>query len=203
MAFSIENHRLMRDGAAVQFTATPNMGGVVDTRYLIMHYTAGMTLAGAVTWFVRPDAEASAHLVIDRNGAIVQMVPFNRIAWHAGRSQWGELIGINKFSIGIELVNAGKLKRRENGDWVNWANNVVPANEVVVMTHRDETTPAGWQVYPEAQLDVAIEISKALNERYGFDDVLGHEDISPRRKVDPGPSFPMTSFESRVMGRNA
>ena len=118
--FSIQNHSLLNAGAAVPFTATPNQGGVVRPLYLIMHYTAGTSASGAISWLANPEAKASAHLVVDTNGAVTQMVRFNRVAWHAGRSNWGDLEGMNQFSIGIELVNAGKL-RRVAGKWLNWA----------------------------------------------------------------------------------
>ncbi len=129
------------------------------------------------------------------------MVRFNRIAWHAGRSSWGDLEGLNQSSIGIELVNAGKL-RRVAGKWLNWAGRSIPDAQVIEDTHKDETVSAGWQVYPAEQIEAALDVAIALHRTYRFLDVLGHEDISPRRKVDPGPAFPMRSFASHVIGRN-
>jgi N-acetylmuramoyl-L-alanine amidase len=76
-----------------------------------MHYTAATTAASATDWFLRPIAQASAHLLIDKDGAITQFAPFNIITWHAGTSIWHGLIGMNKYSIGIELVNAGRLSK--------------------------------------------------------------------------------------------
>lgn len=201
MAYAIVNHRLQQDGGPVAFVATPNQGGVVKPLYLLMHYTAGTTASGAINHLKNASAKASAHLVIDRNGSITQMVPFNRVAWHAGASSWGELQGMNQFSIGIELVNAGKLKRRADGKWVNWADNVIPDSQVMELTHKNESQPAGWHVFPAAQLEVAADVGIALREKYGFVGVLGHDDVAPTRKVDPGPAFPMISFESKVMGR--
>ncbi len=201
MPFSIVDHRLHQDGAAVKFVATPNQRGVVKPNYLIMHYTAGTTASGAINHFAKASAQASAHLVIDRDGTVTQMVPFNRVAWHAGKSVWGDLQGLNQFSIGIELVNAGKLKRTADGTWLNWANRPIADSEVAEMTHKHESRVAGWQVYSEIQLEVAVAIGIALRLRYGFLGVLGHDDVAPNRKVDPGPAFPMISFESLVMGR--
>jgi N-acetylmuramoyl-L-alanine amidase len=169
--------------------------------YLIMHYTAGPTLEGAVGWFLKPEANASAHLVVGRDGQIVQMVAFNRRAWHAGKSSWGNLDGMNQYSIGIELVNAGKLRKRSDGKWINWANNVIPEDEVTMATHKAETTEAGWHEYTEAQINAAIAAASLLNVVCHFTDVLGHEDVSPGRKVDPGPLFPLNSFRSIVLGR--
>jgi N-acetylmuramoyl-L-alanine amidase len=200
----IVNHRLeaTEKSEKISFLATTNQESGITPLYLIMHYTAGMTLDGATTWFQNPIARASAHIVIERNGRIVQMVDFNKRAWHAGKSDWGHLDGMNAYSIGIELVNAGKLSRTSSGAWVNWAKNVVPDADVTVARHKDETSDAGWHEYTKEQIEVALEVASTLHEKYKFKDVLGHNDVSPRRKVDPGPLFPMLSFRSRVLGRD-
>lgn len=198
----ISNHLLVAEpGRAVSFQRSPNQSSPMSPLYLIMHYTAGVGLDGAVSWFLNPEAQASAHLVIGREGSIVQMVPFNRKAWHAGKSVWGNLEGLNQYSIGIELVNAGKLHRRADGQWANWANNIIPPEEVAVARHKDETEAAGWQEYTDLQIKTAVEVASLLNASYHFTDVLGHEDVSPGRKIDPGPLFPLNSFRSLVLGR--
>jgi N-acetylmuramoyl-L-alanine amidase len=199
--YEVKKHLLHKDGAAVRFVNSPNGGSTVRPLYLIMHYTAGTTASGAIAWFENPAAKASAHLVIDRDGAVTQMRAFNRSTWHAGKSSWNELEGMNAFSLGIELVNAGKLKKTDAGEWVNWAGNRIPAAEVIVATHKHETSPAGWHIYTPEQIATVTEVGLALHAAYGFLDVLGHEDISPGRKVDPGPAFPLLSIQSRIMGR--
>lgn len=139
-------------------------------------------------------AKASAHLVIGRNGRIVQMVAFNRRAWHAGICRWGDIEGLNAYAIGIELDNAGRLQRRGDGAWVHPASGrVLPASEVIEAQHKAEARPAGWHAYTKAQLRAAAAAARALHDRYGFIDVLSHDDIAPGRKVDPGPAFPMAS----------
>ena len=199
----IEKHRLVRGESRfnVQFRESPNRGGALKPRFLVMHYTAGMGAGGAITWLCDPQAKASAHFVIDRvTGAVTQLVDGNRVAWHAGQSEWNGLQGLNQFSIGIELDNAGKL-RREGGKWVNWAKRVVPDEEVVELTHKHETSPTGWHTYSAIQIEAALEVALALHAAYGFEDILGHEDISCGRKTDPGPAFPLSSFAARVLGR--
>ena len=198
----IRNHRL--EGTAeerVTFQKSPNQSLPIKPIYLLMHYTAGITLDGAVSWFLNPAAQASSHVVIGRDGAIVQMVAFNKKAWHAGESAWDKLHAMNQYAIGIELVNAGKLRKRGDGKWENWARNVIPDSDVTVATHANETIATGWHEYTEAQINAAIQLASLLHASYHFTDVLGHEDVSPGRKTDPGPLFPMNSFRSRVLGR--
>lgn len=201
MVYDVQSHRLRQAGKPVPFQESPNKGGTVRPLYLIMHYTAGTSADGAIKWLADARAKASAHLVVDRSGSVTQLVPFNRVAWHAGKSRWNELDGMNAFSLGIEIVNAGKLRRNERGQWVNWASNIIPDEEVTVATHKNESFATGWQIYTQEQLDAVIEIGLALNDEYDFLDVLGHDDVSPGRKVDPGPAFPMTSVQSKIMGR--
>jgi N-acetylmuramoyl-L-alanine amidase len=196
-----DQYLFLDDDNQVPFDESPNQSGSIQQMYLIIHYTAGTTLDGAVSWFKKPESKASAHIVIGTDGSIVQMVRFNKKAWHAGRSHWGELESMNKYSIGIELVNAGKLVKRADGKWINWANNVIADSEVVELKHKHDDQVAGWHIFPEIQINTVGEVAQALHNKYSFDDILGHDDVSPGRKVDPGPAFPMISVRSRVLGR--
>ena len=198
----VDGARLRNDnGELVEFIRSPNQSAGLDPRLLILHYTAGLTAQSAINWFSNRDASASAHFVIARNGAITQMVGLDRRAWHAGESRWGNRVGTNRWSIGIELVNAGKLRRTEAGEWISWASVKIPPEEVLVAQHKSETTPAGWHVYPEPQIAAALSVASALHAHFRFEAVLGHEDVSPGRKLDPGPAFPLASFAGRIIGR--
>lgn len=198
----VKNHMLHFDnGDQCDYSETPNKSGSVNPLYLIMHYTAGTSFDGAVTWLTKKEAKASAHVVIGRAGEIVQLAPFSKKAWHAGKSSWGELSSMNKYSIGIEMVNAGKLQRRADGAWINWAKKAIPDEEVVLLTHKNESLEVGWHIYTEEQINAAIDVAAALHMKYEFVDILGHDDVAPTRKVDPGPAFPLGSFSSVIMGR--
>jgi N-acetylmuramoyl-L-alanine amidase len=201
VTFTVKKNVLLQNGNPVTFVPTKNMGNAVRPLYLIIHYTAGTTAASAINHFAKPGTPASAHLIIDTNGDVTQMVPFDRVAWHAGISEWGDIKGLNRFSIGIEIVNAGKLKKNEAGDWLTWSKHKIKPEDVTVATHDNERTPSGWHMYEAIQIDQVSEIGSALHEYFGFLDVLGHDQISPRRKVDPGPAFPMTRVKSQIMGR--
>lgn len=179
------------------------MGKVIKPLYLLIHYTAGTSASGAEEWFKNPASQASSHLIIDRDGAIIQMVPFNRRAWHAGESKWGELTDINTHSIGIEIVNAGKLRKRSDGTWLSWANKPIANEEVTLATHKNEQRETGWHEFTEAQIQSTLEVGILLAAKYELIDVLGHDDVAPKRKVDPGSLFPMPSIRSRILGRDA
>lgn len=198
----VKNNLLFDDlDQAVVFRKSPNHSPGIKPLYLIVHYTADTSLEGTLAWFSDTAAQASAHLVIDRDGRIVQMVPFDRRAWHAGKSRWGELEGMNQYSIGIELVNAGKLRKRSDGEWINWSGKVIPAAEVTLAKAAGEETECGWQEYTAVQIEALLQAALALHAACEFADILGHDQVAPGRKVDPGPLFPMSSFKSRILGR--
>lgn len=196
------DHRVHRtEKNAFDFVPSPNLGGALTPEYLVMHYTAGRTARESIDWLANRRARASAHVVIDRDGEITQMVPFDRVAWHAGQSAWEGRVGLNRWSIGIELDNAGRLIRR-NGQWWHWTGSKrYDDKEVLEAVHRNETGPSGWHTYTPEQLESALELASVLVAEYGLRDVVGHDDISPGRKSDPGPAFPMGSFRARVLGR--
>jgi len=198
----IKNNLLFNEnGSQVDFVPTPNKGGIYTPQYLIMHYTAVTTFESTLNHFQNPNADASAHLLIGRDGRITQFAPFNVVAFHAGKSQWKGLVGLNHFSIGIELVNGGRLNKSGDKFICPVDQRNVPADEVIIAMHKNETKDAAWHAYTSEQLEAAMEISMLLVKTYGLKDVAGHDDIAPLRKSDPGPAFPMNSFRSMVMGR--
>ena len=192
----IINHRLHHDdGTPYAFRASPHTGPVIKPRWLVMHYTASANAAGAITWFADPQSKVSAHIVIARDGTITQCVPFNRKANHAGKSSWKGVEGLNSHSIGIELDGYGYLGEIGPGKW-KFSGRAIPDSDVVVATHKFGSPRGGWPKYPQAQMDAAQELARLLVKEYGLEDVIGHDDISPGRKQDPGPSFPMESFRA-------
>lgn len=197
----IVQHRLQNDdGEPFAFVESPNRGGKLEPQYLVMHYTAGGTATGAIRTLTDPAAKASAHVVIARDGEITQLVAFDEIAWHAGRSRWQGLDGLNRHSIGIEMDNAGVLDRQE-GRWRAWFGAHYKDEDVIEAVHQHGGAPRGWHTYTPAQLDAAIALGRVLVENYRLRDIIGHDDIAPGRKLDPGPAFPMASYRSALMGR--
>ncbi len=197
----IIQHRLLgADGRPYPYRPSANTGGPIRPEFLVFHYTAGASIEGAVTQLTRKGTGVSAHLVIGRDGRIIQLVPFDTMAWHAGRSSWQGLTGLNRYSLGIELVNAGRLLKEEGG-WRTWFGTEIPPEEVLVAAHRHDPRPAGWHRYSEAQLAAALQVAEVLMDHYRLKDLLGHDDIAPGRKQDPGPAFPMAEFRRRLLKR--
>lgn len=152
-------------------------------RFLVVHFTSGATAESSIEFWRTPAAKgACAHIVIDRDGTVYQCRPFNMTCGHAGKSKWRGFDGLNACSIGIELANAGDnevLAKR----WTK-----LP---LVSAKHKKGGPVQKWEAYPLAQQAACEAVAKALVARYNLDDVVGHDDIAPERKNDPGPAFPM------------
>ena len=198
----IEQHRAVHDdGTACAFVRSPNQGETLEApSVLVVHYTAGRNAQSSVNWLTNARAKASAHCVIGRDGAITQLVGFDRVAFHAGRSVWNGRPQLNRWSIGIELDNPGPLVRTGQL-YRTWFGAAVETDDVFVGRHKHGGPEQGWHVYPTAQLDALVELASALFETYPLREVVGHEDIAPGRKRDPGPAFPMGNFRSLMLGR--
>ena len=192
-SFSIVNHRLMGDGV-VHLACVKNTRKLEGPDMIVLHYTAGTSAESSSIFLTRPDVSASAHLVIGRKGEVFQLVPFHSEAWHAGKSWYAGRGGLNRYSIGIELDNLGKL--RFSGDlFVAECGRVVLPDEVYTDCSGDH--PTYWHRYTERQIRVLQEICSLLEETYPIRDVVGHSVITPR-KIDPGPALEFAFSELQV-----
>ncbi len=196
-AYRVVGNRLYAGKSPVEFRPSPNVGGECSPRWLVMHFTAG-GFEGAVETLCSPSAKVSAHFVIDEDGRVVQLVPLDRVAWHAGPSEWRGDRQMNTHSIGIELANYGELAGRP-GAW-RFGRRAVPDERVVVARHKNGGPAVGWHTYPTAQITAALDVAAALHSAFEFEGIVGHDDIAPTRKTDPGPAFPMKTFEATVLG---
>ena len=192
-SFSIVNHRLMGDGV-VHLACVKNTRKLEGPDMIVLHYTAGTSAESSSIFLTRPDVSASAHLVIGRKGEVFQLVPLHIEAWHAGKSWYAGRGGLNRYSIGIELDNLGKL--RFSGDlFVAECGRVVLPDEVYTDCSGDH--PTYWHRYTERQIRVLQEICSLLEETYPIRDVVGHSVITPR-KIDPGPALEFAFSELQV-----
>ena len=126
---------------------------------LILHYTGMKSGIGAVKKLCNPDAKVSSHYVVDEAGKIFELVPCEYRAWHAGRSIWRGRENVNDFSVGIEIVN--------------------PGHEY------------GYRKFPKKQMGAVVELCKTILKNHPIEqrNVIGHSDIAPARKMDPGELF--------------
>lgn len=186
-------------------TPSPNYSGVINPKFVVMHYTAGWTAESAIKTFSSSTSRVSAQITIDRDGTVYQHVPFNVKAWHAGPSQYMGYSGLNAHSIGIELVNPGFLRKSGEG-YIDKVGNKYGRDRVgPVVAAKYPKAGSGtfyWPVYPKAQLDAARDVIAHAAKHYNILAVVGHEEIDTRGwKTDPGPAFPMMDFKKLINNR--
>lgn len=127
---------------------------------IILHYTGMVSCDAALERLCDKHSKVSAHYLVDETGRAHRLVPEEKRAWHAGVASWKGATDINARSIGIELAN--------------------PGHEF------------GYRAFPEAQIAALIDVLKDIQSRHAVapENVLGHADVAPRRKEDPGEKFP-------------
>lgn len=171
----------------------------ITPAFIVIHYTAGASALSTAAYCSNKSSGVSYHAIIDRDGFIYQLVPFNRRAWHAGESSFGAYTDINSHSIGIALSNWGMLRRYPRANIAAWPNaytRFLPQNTPVIDAfHKNFPAADGlkcptWEAYPLRQLWVLRNLIFELLNRYPIQYIVGHDDIAPLRKTDPGPAFP-------------
>lgn len=202
--WSISKGILQLDGSSVEQIPSKNSSGkfAKTPKIAVIHFTAGGSARSSAEWFRHPqNSNSSAHVVIGRDGTVIQCVDFGKVAWHAGKSSWHGISGLNRHSIGIELANWGAL-RSASGGWVTSTGKAIA--EPFMGVHRNgnpdgSRRPIGWEPYPAEQFEAAKGVVGALIEEYGINEIVGHDDISPVRKSDPGPAFNMARFRACML----
>jgi N-acetylmuramoyl-L-alanine amidase len=126
---------------------------------LVLHYTGMYSGEAAIERLCDPAAKVSSHYVVEQDGRIFQLVDEAQCAWHAGLSSWRGVQNLNAQSVGIEIVN--------------------PGHEI------------GYEAFPAVQMHSVLELSQAIVARYNIlpSQVVGHSDVAPLRKIDPGELF--------------
>lgn len=198
----IENHRLR--GAV--YAPSPNHGGPIVPRFIVMHYTAGWEAQSAIDTFANPNSKVSAQITIDTDGTIYQHVDFNVRAWHAGPSSYAGYNGLNSHSIGIEFVNPGFLRKLADGRYVDAYDSIKDPSELgPVIAAKYPRVGSGtfyWPAYTKAQIEAGERLVEELIGAYPIIDIVTHEEIDKRGwKTDPGPAFPMNRFKRLLRDR--
>ena len=139
-------------------------------KFLILHYTGMKTEKAAINRLTDIESRVSAHYLIKQNGEIITLVPDLYTAWHAGKSVWKNYTSLNKDSIGIEIVN--------------------PGHDI------------NYKKFSKIQLAALVRLSKFLIKKYRINlkNILGHSDIAPERKKDPGEKFPWKLLSKEKIG---
>jgi N-acetylmuramoyl-L-alanine amidase len=139
-------------------------------KFIIFHYTGMKKESEAISRLTDIQSEVSSHYLIKNNGEIITMVPESYIAWHAGKSSWGSYKSLNKNSIGIEITNPGH--------------------------------DFNYKKFTKKQIISLLELSKFLIKKYKINlkNILGHSDVAPERKKDPGEKFPWRHLSQNRVG---
>ena len=138
-----------------------------DIKFIIIHYTGMQSKIESINRLINPKSKVSTHYLIDRNGKVLNLVDDKKIAWHAGKSKWMNYVNLNKNSIGIELVNRGHSIKYEE--------------------------------FTKIQIKNLIKLCLILKKKYNIKrtNILGHSDIAPLRKKDPGEKFPWRKLKKK------
>lgn len=153
---------------------------IIQPKYVILHHTVSRDLEKTVAFFKERDV--SVHFVVGKDGKIVQMADCNRKCWHAGKSTWGKLSGLNSYSIGIEVVNMGPLKKKGDKFFDYYGveyKGPVHARKGLGYEYWEAITPEAER----AVLDLCAYIHDTWN--IPVENYLGHYEIAPDRKNDP------------------
>ena len=142
-----------------------------DIKFIIIHYTGMQSEVAAVKRLKNLKSKVSCHYLINRKGKVIRMVDDTNIAWHAGKSRWKNFVNLNKNSLGIELINKG---------------------------HQ-----FGYQAFSDQQIKSLISLCKILKKKFRIkkENFLGHSDIAPLRKSDPGEKFPWKKLNLHGLGK--
>jgi N-acetylmuramoyl-L-alanine amidase len=189
----IQDHLLIGDNIE-QIHNWKNKQAIKHLEGIIIHYTAGASAQSSVRYLSDPTKKVSAHLVIDRDGSIFQLVPFNIKAWHAGKSSYLGRKNMNDYTIGIELQNYGPLTK-DGAYFYTWFKKKVPITQVWTEPGKHHNTY--WHDYNLLQLKTVRNICELLIKKYNLKYIAGHSDITTR-KQDPGPAFPLDDFKNMI-----
>lgn len=175
----------------VPFQSSPNSGGGITPKIIVLDFTKSRTMMGTVRWMTGAESQSSCHIVIGRDGKCVQMVPFNAKAWHCGESIYNGRRKCNEFAISIELCNWGQIFAK-NGLYQTNAKTCVNDCDVVRLHHKLlGNAMSYWESYSDEQIRVCIDLCSALKVKYNIEAIVEQSEIATPygRCLGPGPAF--------------
>ncbi|MBB4302334.1 N-acetylmuramoyl-L-alanine amidase [Rhodobium orientis] len=200
MEFQIKNHRI----EGIPFQAARWTGGTITPIIIVCHDTASrLDPLSAARYLQDNTSKVSVQFVVERDGHVTQLVACNKRANHAGKSTYHGRQYCNGFSIGIEIVNPGIMQDAGGGKARAWYGKTFDIEEYGIREVSTREHGSGfWMPYPEAQIEAVEAILVACVNKYStIKDVTTHWYVSPGRKVDTNPLFPLGHLKSRAFGR--
>ncbi len=171
---------------------------------IILHYTAGGSMAGTVNYLASPKSpKVSSHFIVDRKtndkfpSGIVQMVSCADRAWHAGKSEWQGQKWLNTVAVGIEICNWGPLTKKGNR-FLNWAGSKYHKKYPEPVYINDKY----WEPYSDFQYETVAALCSMLIDKFpdiNIDRIFGHSNVAPGRKIDPGPAWEWERFRNLLI----
>lgn len=199
-----EDHMLITgDNRRIKFIAAHeknfNADQKLEPRFVVIHFTTGTNMMSTIHTFLNPVNGVSTHLLVGRTGQVVQFVPFDKVAFHCGLSTWEKERFLNRFSIGIEVDNAGMLRKSPKGH--KSRDKFIPEDQIEFKKHWKESFVRPWQTFTDEQIEVVEKIVRALVEKYPtITEILGHDMVNLINRLDPGPLYPLGELREAILG---
>ena len=187
--FILRNGVLFVDGNPLDGLPAESVGASFPAppRYVIVRCTITPNSSAVERLIADPQRslQASYHIVIERNGAVRQLVPLDIIAWHSGRGAWRGTDRLNQHALGVGIVTSGKLTKNGENTWIDSMGRQISNDDVVIIDG------AGWHAYTDSQIASIREILGVLKKFIpSLEESVGADQIDPDRRNCPGPNFP-------------
>jgi|GEM_PF-2913835 len=173
---------------------------------IVLHFDGGPDDGAVRAYSSDSRSLGSAHIVIERDGRVTQLLPFDVGATHVGAGEWEGITALNGSTIGVMFANWGRLNGAPGAWRLPFGDRPIPDSQVLEIRNEQTGEVTGWERFTEAQLQAAEEVIRALIRRYPtIRGVVGHDEVArPRgRKIDPGPAMPYERFRALLPRREA
>jgi len=198
-----DDHLLLtRDNRPAKFIAAHeknfNANETLEPRLIVIHFTTGTNMMSTIHTFLNPYNGVSTHLLVGRTGKVVQFVPFDKVAFHCGLSTWEGERFLNPYAIGIEVDNAGFLRKTTTG--YKSRDKFIPQEQIESRKHWKESFERPWQTFTEVQYEVVEKIVRALVKKYpSINEILGHDMVNLINRLDPGPLYHIGELREAIL----